>query len=116
MGFAEMDQQTVKAAEGFILIPLVPQKPVQLVVLAPSVIIPISCVPILIAHQEHGSSYRKHQGGVEVAHLPLTQVEDFVVRGLPFRAAIPALVVIGSIPIVLPILDVVFILIGDKVF
>src|SRR5262249_47364338 len=60
-------------------------------------------------------SYREHQSGMQVAKLPLAQLKNFSRIGRAFMAAIPTVVLVGTVAVVLAIFFIVLVLVANEV-
>src|SRR5439155_25411962 len=90
-------------------------EPTRFVVLAVGVVIAALRAPHFVAHGYHGHTQGERRHGQEVLHLAIPQLLDGGVLGRAFRAAIPALVIIGAVAIVFAVCLIVFVVVGDEV-
>ena len=116
VAMAESNEESIKSLELSVLGQLVPQKPIQFIVLAPGVVIAISGVSIFISHEQHRCSYGQNKSCVQIPHLPLSEFENLLIFCRPLSPTVPAFVVISSVSVSFPIFLVVLILIADQIF
>ena len=69
----------------------------------------------VLTHEYHGGALRHHQSQHHVAHLALPQGVHPSVISLPLMPTVPAEVVIGPIPVLLPIGIIVLAVVGNQV-
>ena len=85
------------------------------VVLHVGVVVAALGAPHLVAGHEHRRPGREQQRGQQVAGLPPPQPDDRVGCGVPLDAAVGRAVVVGAVPVVLPVGLVVLVVVGDEV-
>lgn len=68
-----------------------------------------------VVHVEHRNALGKEESQKKIAHLPFSQGEDLGILRGPFCAAVPVVILIGSISIAFAIVIIVLALVGDKV-
>src|SRR5690606_33334844 len=107
-GAHKVEQVGVAAGE-------LPVHPGDGVVLAVGVVVAVLGTADLVAVGEHGHALAEHERGQHVAHLAAAQRGDGRVGGGAFRAVVPRAVVVGAVPVVLPVGFVVFAVVGDEV-
>ena len=115
LGHPDEDQLFGEFQELLLAFVEVPVEPGELVVLAVGVVVPLLAMAQLVAAQHHGHSHRQHQAGHEIALLPLAQLDDLRVVGRAFRAAVPAIVVVGAVAVFLAVGVVVLFVVADQV-
>src|ERR1035438_3965396 len=112
---APLDQQPHKPEDIRMLAQQVPIEPTQVVVLAVGVVVAALATPHLVAHDKHGHTAGQHQSSEKVLHLPVTKTLDYGVVRRTFHAAVPASVLLRSVPVVLAILLIVLVVVGDDI-
>jgi hypothetical protein len=108
VGFAEGNHVTREAVQARVLVEQSPIEPIEFVVVTVRVVVAELRAAHLIAHQQHGHTLAGQQDGDGVFHLPLTQLVDRRIVGVPFPPVVPAVVVVGAIVVVLAVGLVVF--------
>src|SRR5205085_7101963 len=78
-----------------------PIHPVQRIVLAIRIVIPLLRPANLIAHQQHRHALAEEQHRQGILYLPLTQAENFRIGRGTLSPAIPRMIVIRAVAIVL---------------
>ncbi len=92
-----------------------PIDPGNVVVLAPSVVIPFLGAEKLIAGQEHGNTLADQKGGDQIADLPAAPGQNRWVLRLAFNAAVPGVVEIGTVAVILAVGPVVLLVVADQI-
>src|ERR1035438_8924698 len=112
---AALDQQLHEPEDIRMFAQQVPVEPTRVVVLAVGVVVAALATPHLIAHDEHGHTTGQHQRGEEVLYLSVAKPLDYGIVRRTFNAAVPAPVLLTSVPVVLTILFVVLVVIRDDI-
>ena len=86
----------------------VPAEPVELIILAVCVIVPLSCMPGLVARQYHGNPLGKDKCCHEIALLPFPQLLYIRIIGRTLDTAIPAKIFVRAVAVFLAIGFVMF--------
>src|ERR1035438_3414165 len=98
---AARDQQLHEPEDIRIFAKQVPVEPTRIVVLAVGVVVPALATPHLIAHNKHGHTSGQHQRCEKVLHLSAAKPLDYEIVRRTFCAAVPASVLLASVPVVL---------------
>src|SRR5256885_15817524 len=104
-----------KLQESLLVVVQLPVKPGQLVVLAVGVIVAPLRVAQLVTAEQHGHALREEQGSDQVAFLPLAEGADAGVASGAFGAAVPRVVVGGTVAVALAVGLIVLVVVTDQV-
>lgn len=66
-------------------------------------------------HEDHGGALRNHQSQHHIAHLALPQRIDSSIISLPFLPTVPPEVVIGAVPVLLPVGIIVLAIVSHQI-
>jgi len=92
-----------------------PVLPVKLVIVAIGIVVAELRATHFVAHEDHGYALADEQHGHGVLHLTHAQGVDAGVVGRPFPAAVPTVIVVGSVAVVFAVGLVVLLVVGDEV-
>ncbi len=92
-----------------------PVEPVDVVVMAVGVVVAALCTPHFVAHEDHGQTHGKQRDGQEVLHLPVPQLFDYRIVRRTLDAAVPASIVVGSVPVLFAVRFIVLAVVRDEV-
>src|SRR5580704_1255258 len=113
--FAKINHPLAEPICLTVLLREAPIKPTDFVVLAIRVIVATLRASHLVASADHRNALRHHHDGDEVFDLSAAQILDLLVIGRTFDAAVPAQVVIRTIPVSFAVRFVVLRVVGNKV-
>src|ERR1700680_4005295 len=112
---AQLHEFVRKFQERLLAVGEIPIVPTGRVVLSVTIIVASLRAADFVAPADHRYALRAQQRQQEISLLPLAQVDDFGVVGLPLLAAIPGVIVVGSVAVFFAIGLVVLFVVGDQV-
>src|ERR1700722_9607015 len=113
--FAKINHALAESKHLTVFLREAPIKPADFVVLAIRVIVATLGTSHLVASADHRNSQRHHHDGDEVFDLSPAQILDLLIIRRTFDAAVPAQVVIRTIPISFAVRFVVLTVVGNEV-
>src|SRR5260221_3823011 len=90
-----------------------PIEPGKLVILTPSIVVPVLSPQNLVASHQHGNTATGHQNCDEVLRLAAAQCDDSWVIRFAFSAAVPTQIIVAAIPVIFPVIFIVFVIVAD---
>ena len=108
----EMDHKLEKPEYVPVLIQQAPIQPGHLIVMAVRIVVAKLGISKFISCQKHGYPPAAHQDRAGIAYHPPAQGIYRLILGLPFRPAVPAVIVIASIRVVPSVALIVLFIIG----
>ena len=115
MLFPKSDQLFCEIKKAFCFIVPVPVEPVELVVLAISVVVAELRTGKFVSSVEHRNALRKQQSCHQISTLPSPKPIHCGVIGGALRAAIPGVIVIVAVPILFAVRLIVLVVVGNEV-
>ena len=97
------------------MVDVLPVDPGDVVVLAVGVVVSALGARELVAGQQHRAALRQEDGGQQVALLARAQHLHLGIAAVALDAAVPGSVVIGAVPVLLAVGEVVLLVVGDEV-
>src|SRR5436305_7934736 len=94
---------------------MIPGEPIQLVVLAISVVVSVLGASPFVPGKKHWNALRKKERGQKIPTLPRPQLVDLRVVGRTFGAAIPRVIIVVSVVVIFAVRFVVLVIVADQV-
>ena len=112
---AESDQASGEFEKGAVFLKQGPVEPAYFIVLAVSVVVASLCAPHFVAGKNHRHALAQEKRGEEVLDLAQAKAFDCRIVARALHAEIVAQVVVVSVPVILAVGLVVFLIVADQV-
>ena len=93
----------------------IPVQPAHLIILAVDVVVSELGIQEFVSRQKHGNAAAEEKERKGILRLPLSQMKDLRIIRRTFDAAVPAAVVIGTVPVILSVHLIMLFIIGHQI-